>query len=109
MPQIEPKWTTGNVATFLGIVVTFLTLLAMSYGWGQAWGELSNRVTALEGTARQSATDSRTLLELKIDVAYIKRAVQDIRGDGRTSDLGCSIRDPARVASVCLTEPFSVR
>lgn len=103
MPKIDNRWTVGNVATFLGILATLLSVLGIAYAQGQSWGDLSNRVGVLESTARQSVSDSRTLIELRTDVAYIKQAVQNLTRDlqSASSPLPCPPDQPVLVASHC--------
>lgn len=103
MPKIENRWTWGNVAAVIAAVATMITIGITIHTWGQEWGKLLTRVDGLEETARQSATDSRTLIELRTDVAYIKQAVQNLSRDlqSASSTLPCPPDRPVLVASYC--------
>lgn len=99
MPKIENRWTWGNVAA----VATMITIGITIHQWGKEWGSLLNRVAGLEEKADQAAADSRTLIELRTDVAYIKQAVQNLSRDlqSASSTLPCPPDRPVLVASYC--------
>ena len=103
MPKIENRWTWGNLAAVLAALATMITIGITVHTWGQEWGKLLTRVDGLEETARQSATDSRTLIELRTDVAYIKQAIQNLSRDLQSAsvELPCPPSQPILVVSHC--------
>lgn len=103
MAKIENRWTWGNVAAVIAAVATMLTIGITIYTWGQEWGKLLTRVEGLEITARQSATDSRTLIELRTDVAYIKQAIQNLSREiqAASTPLPCPPEQPVLVTAHC--------
>lgn len=107
MNKVENRWTWGNVVTMLGTLVTMLTIIGVAYAWGQSWGEMNRRVMALETSSIQSAADSRALIEVRSDVAYIRRALDRLMngvGSASFSDT-CPADRPIFVSSHCRSSP----
>lgn len=103
MPQIENRWTWQGIVTLLGLLATATALYQSSRAEGEWRGEISQRVEALETDARQASIDSRTLIRVEQDVAYIKQAVQNLTRDlqSASSPLPCPPDQPILVASHC--------
>lgn len=106
---IENKWTWGNVASVVASVSGLIGLIAGIWLWGGQWGTLQERVQNLERIGAQSSLDSRTLIELRTDVAYIKSAIQDIRAYAAASaiSIACPDSQPILVASYCRGRPMA--
>lgn len=95
----EGKWTFLNTLQIAAPVVTLLAL-------GAGGGVLLTKVDALERNAVQSALDSRTLIEVKQDVAYIKDAVKAFQTiASATYPISCPSDSPVRVAAYCRALP----
>lgn len=106
MPKIENRWTWGQIASVIAAMATLITLSVTIHAWGKEWGDLLRRVSILEATASQSVSDSRTLIQLSTDVAYIKQAVQNLTRDLRSasSPIPCPTDQPIYVASYCRSQ-----
>lgn len=104
---VERKWTTGNIFAVITAAATLVTLVATIFIWGGEWGKLLERVGNLEKIGVQSAIDSRTLIQLQTDVAYIKEAVKDIRAFSASASFidACPEESPIRVAAYCRSMP----
>lgn len=96
MPKFENRFTTGNLIQIVGLTITIATI-------GISIGIMKAEIEGLKEAARQSASDSRALIELRTDVAYIKQAVQNLSRDLRTasSPIPCPSDQPVLVASYC--------
>ena len=96
MPKFENRFTTGNLIQIVGLIITIVTI-------GISIGIMKAEIEGLKESARQSASDSRALIELRTDVAYIKQAVQNLSRDLRTasSPIPCPVEQPVLVASYC--------
>lgn len=96
---LENKWTWGNVTQLVALVTTIV-------GLGIAIGTFNTKLEALEVSAVQSAADSRTLIEVKQDVAYIKDAVKQFQSIASAAlPVSCPMEQPVRVAAYCRTLP----
>lgn len=96
MPEWKNQWTTGNIVQ---LVTLFITIA----GVGVAIGNFSARLEQVEIAALQSNSDSRALIRVEQDVAYIKQAVQNLTRDlqSASSPLPCPPDQPILVASHC--------
>lgn len=98
--KFENRFTTGNLVQIVGLIGTIISL-------GIAIGIFKTEIESLKETARQSISDSRTLIRVESDVAYIKQAIQNLSRDLRTASgtLPCSEDRPILVASYCRALP----
>lgn len=99
--MVENKWTVQGIAQLVGLVVTII-------GMGIAIGSFNYRLVAVEEASKQSSLDSRTLIRVESDVAYIKESIQRIE---RATSLAsaplsmCPTEKPILVASHCRSYP----
>lgn len=101
--QVETKWTLGNI-------VSATTLVGLIISLGFTYGQVSSRIDRLEEVSRQSSLDSRTLIEVSKDVAYIKDSIQAMQRMtaaiwSTQPPLSCPTEQPVLVASHCRSYP----
>lgn len=99
--MIENKWTVQGIAQLIGLVVTII-------GMGIAIGSFNSRLLAVEESSRQSSLDSRTLIRVESDVAYIKESIQRIERANALASAPiplCPTERPILVASHCRSYP----
>lgn len=95
----ESRWTFLNT---LQIAAPIVTLLAV----GAGGGVFMTKLDTLEKNAVQSSLDSRTLIEVQKDVAYIKDAVKAFQTiASATYPISCPSDSPVRVAAYCRALP----
>ena len=100
MPKFENRITTGNVAQLLALLATVISV-------GIAIGNFSSRLDRMEEIAVQSVSDSRTLIELRTDVAYIRRSLDRMESNQAVIHVPnmCPDDQPILVASHCRSTP----
>lgn len=97
---IENRWTIGNVVQLVGLGATIVSL-------GIAIGSFNVRMDRLEETARQSVSDSRTLIRVEERLASIERSLSQLRSIAATGSISCPDSQPVLVASYCRAAPVS--
>jgi hypothetical protein len=86
LPVVKPEISLGHLIT-VGTVIVSIAL---------AWGNLDGRVTATEKTATQHDAAIRelssqqdtmrdTLTEIRVDVGYLRRWVEEIKRDSQVA------------------------
>lgn len=101
MPPIENKVS-------LGSIVSSITLIGLIVSLGVTYGQVTSRIERLEAVSQQFNIDSRTLIRVENDVAYIKESIQRIE---RAASMAaaplavCSSEKPILVASHCRSLP----
>lgn len=103
--RITDNVSLGNV---LSILVSLATLGGLLIAGGVAWGAMDQRMKKLEVGYDQAALDSRTLIEVRTDVIYIKKAIERME---RATSLAssptmCPSEKPVLVATHCRTLPM---
>lgn len=93
---IENRWTWANIAILV-------TLGGTIFGTGVSFGTLSSRMEKMEEGYRQSSIDSRTLIEVSKDVAYIKDSLSRIMSQSAVTAASsiCPTDRPIWVAPYC--------
>lgn len=100
--SIDPKWSVGNI-------VSVATLIGLIISLGYTYGQVVKRLESLEAASQQSNLDSRTLIRVESDVAYIKESIQRIERATSLASLPvsmCPNEKPVLVASHCRTLPM---
>lgn len=99
--QIDPRWSIGNIVSLIALLSTILSV-------GAIWGTTNARLEKLESGYNQAAMDSRTLIELRKDVAYIRDSIQRIERATNVASSPiaiCPTDRPVLVASYCRSYP----
>lgn len=107
MANIESRWTIQGVAQLVALTATLVSLIVLAYNSGQAWGNVSTRLIALEEKAEVSASDSRTLIRVEERLAGIERSLIQLRSIAATGSISCPDSQPVLVASYCRAAPIS--
>ena len=102
---VENRWTWGNIVSLVALGSTILSV-------GVAWGTVNARMDKMEEGYRQASMDSRTLIEVSKDVAYIKDSIQAMQRMtaaiwSTQPPLSCPTEQPVLVASHCRSYPSS--
>lgn len=103
--NIDPKVSLGNI---ISIGVSLTTLIGVVLSVGVAWGAADKRIQVLESGYQQSSLDSRTLIRVESDVAYIKESIQRIERANALASAPiplCPTERPILVASHCRSYP----
>lgn len=101
--NVENRWTSGNISVVI-------TLLVMVVGLGVTYGQVMTRLETVEEASKQSVIDSRTLIRVENDVAYIKESIQRIERAAMTASTPfamCPTEKPILVASHCRSSASS--
>lgn len=94
----------------VGSLVSSLTLIGMIVALGVTYGQVTTRLESVEAATKQSHIDSRTLIEVGKDVAYIKESIQRIERASSMASVPlalCSSEKPILVASHCRSYPLA--
>lgn len=103
--SLDRKISLGSI---ISIIVSLITLIGVFMSVGVAWGAMDERMKKLEIGYNQASLDSRTLIEVSKDVAYIKESILRIE---RAASLAsaplslCPTEKPILVASHCRSYP----
>lgn len=100
--NVENKFTSGNISVLITLFVLVVSLAA-------TYGQVMNRLENVEKSAVQSSIDSRTLIEVSKDVAYIKEGIQRLERATSLASMPvsmCPTEKPVLVASHCRTLPM---
>lgn len=92
----------------VGSIVSSLTLVGLIVSLGVTYGQVTSRLESLEVASKQSSLDSRTLIRVENDVAYIKEYIQRMERAAMTASgplAMCPTEKPILVASHCRSVP----
>lgn len=92
----------------VGSIVSSITLIGLIISLGITYGQVTSRIERLESVSQQSNVDSRTLIKVESDVAYIKESIQRIERSGSLASAPfamCPSEKPVLIASHCRSYP----
>lgn len=106
--SLDRKISLGSI---ISIIVSLITLIGVFMSVGVAWGAMDERMKKLEIGYNQASLDSRTLIEVSKDVAYIKDSILRIERAASMASHNlpyrgtCPDDKPVLVASYCRSLP----